>query len=134
MDEPGPVGAPAPGVDWVGRSALRHRHGCGEAAIGLDLEGDRAGRNLATSLHRDTLIVRLPEDERRGRLEAGWQQFEPMPGRPMREYLAVPDAVAADATEARRWMERAADYVRTLPPKAPKAAKKARPSRQVADS
>lgn len=87
------------------------------------------GGNLATSLHQDTLIVRLPEDERLARLSDGWQQFEPMPGRPMREYLALPDAVAADPTEARRWMERAAAYVRTLPPKAPKAPKpkKAKP-------
>ena len=82
------------------------------------------GGNMAVGLHQDTLIVRLPEDERRERLEQGWHQFEPMPGRPMREYLALPEAVAADATEARRWMERAAAYVRTLPPKAPKAAKK----------
>jgi TfoX/Sxy family transcriptional regulator of competence genes len=81
------------------------------------------GGNMAVGLHQDTLIVRLPEDERRGRLEAGWQQFEPMPGRPMREYLALPEAIAADPSEARRWMERAADYVRTLPPKAPKAPK-----------
>ena len=79
---------------------------------------------MAVGLHQDTLIVRLPDDERRERLEQGWQQFEPMPGRPMREYLALPEAIAADASEARRWMERAADYVRTLPPKAPKAARK----------
>lgn len=78
------------------------------------------GGNMAVGLHQETLIVRLPEDDRRERLDSGWQLFEPMPGRPMREYLALPDAVAADPTEARRWMERAADYVRTLPPKAPK--------------
>ena len=84
------------------------------------------GGNMAVGLHQDTLIVRLPDDERRERLEQGWQQFEPMPGRPMREYLALPEAIAADASEARRWMERAADYVRTLPPKAPKAAKKSK--------
>ncbi len=81
------------------------------------------GGNMAVGLHQDTLIVRLPEDERRERMDSGWLQFEPMPGRPMREYLALPDSVAADPTEARRWMERAAAYVRTLPPKAPKARK-----------
>lgn len=82
------------------------------------------GGNMAVGLHQDTLIVRLPEDERRERMDSGWQQFEPMPGRPMREYLALPETVAADPTEARRWMERAAAYVRTLPPKAAKAPKK----------
>ena len=78
------------------------------------------GGNMAVGLHQETLIVRLPEDERRGRLEEGWHVFEPMPGRPMREYVALPESVAADPSEARRWMERAAAYVRTLPPKAPK--------------
>lgn len=82
------------------------------------------GGNMAVGVFRETLLVRLPDDERGRRIEAGWKQFEPMPGRPMREYLALPEAVAADATEARRWMERAAAYVRTLPPKAPKAPKK----------
>jgi TfoX/Sxy family transcriptional regulator of competence genes len=85
------------------------------------------GGNMAVGVFAQTLLVRLPEEERRERLESGWQQFEPMPGRPMREYLALPEAVAADATEARRWMERAAAYVRTLPPKAPKKPK-AKPS------
>lgn len=84
------------------------------------------GGNMAVGLHQDTLIVRLPEDERRERMDSGWRQFEPMPGRPMREYLAMPDAVAADPTEARSWMERAAAYVRTLPPKPAKDAKASR--------
>lgn len=38
----------------------------------------------------------------------------------MREYLALPDEVIADRDEARRWVERAVSYVRTLPPKAAK--------------
>jgi TfoX/Sxy family transcriptional regulator of competence genes len=82
------------------------------------------GGNMALGVHQDTLIVRLPDDERRERLDAGWQLFEPMPGRPMREYVALPKGVAADPSEARRWMERAAAYVRTLPPKAPKKRKR----------
>jgi TfoX/Sxy family transcriptional regulator of competence genes len=90
------------------------------------------GGNMAVGLHQDTLIVRLPEDERRERIDSGWRQFEPMPGRPMREYLALPEAVAADPAEARRWMERAAAYVRTLPPKAAKAAKAPKSARPKA--
>jgi hypothetical protein len=44
----------------------------------------------------------------------------------MRGYVVMPDAVAANPDQARSWVERAAAYVRTLPPKAPKAAKKPR--------
>jgi TfoX/Sxy family transcriptional regulator of competence genes len=81
------------------------------------------GGNLTTSLHQDSWIIRLPDSERQECLDAGWSAFEPMPGRPMRGYVAMPDEVAADPDEARGWVERAATYVRTLPPKAPKPKK-----------
>jgi TfoX/Sxy family transcriptional regulator of competence genes len=81
------------------------------------------GGNMAFGLHQDSFIVRLPDDERQGRLEAGWMQFEPMHGRPMREYLALPSEVVDDANEARAWAERAAAYVLTLPAKVPKPRK-----------
>ena len=78
------------------------------------------GGNLTTSLHQDSWIVRLPDDEREARIDAGWAQFEPMPGRPMRGYVALPAAIVDAPDEARAWVERAAAYVRTLPPKASK--------------
>jgi TfoX/Sxy family transcriptional regulator of competence genes len=76
--------------------------------------------NLTTSLHQDSWIVRLPEAELQACLDAGGSAFEPMPGRPMRGYAALPPDVAADPDQARDWVERAAAYVRTLPPKSPK--------------
>jgi TfoX/Sxy family transcriptional regulator of competence genes len=100
-----------------------------EAVAGIDGLDERKmfgypagfiGGNMTTGLHQDAWIVRLPEEVREAQLAAGWSTFEPMPGRPMREYLALPDEVMADAAEARAWVERAAAYVRTLPPKAPK--------------
>lgn len=87
------------------------------------------GGNMAVGLHQESMIVRLPDDERAERLAAGWSQFEPMPGRPMREYVALPPEVVADPEQARSWMERAAAYVRTLPPKQPKTPKAPRSAR-----
>ena len=81
------------------------------------------GGNMVTGLHQESWIVRLPEDERAERLRAGWATFEPMAGRPMREYLALPAEIADDPDAAREWVERAATYVRTLPPKVPKPKK-----------
>ena len=81
------------------------------------------GGNLTTSLHQASWIVRLPDTELQERLDAGWSAFEPMPGRPMRGYVALPDEIAADPDEARAWVERAAAFVRTLPPKVPKPKK-----------
>lgn len=97
-----------------------------EAAAGIDglehrqmfgMPAAFVGGNMTAGLHQDTIIVRLPGDLRQERLAAGWSMFEPMPGRPMREYVALPPGVAADADEARTWVQHAAEYVRTLPPK-----------------
>jgi TfoX/Sxy family transcriptional regulator of competence genes len=81
------------------------------------------GGNMVTGLHQDSWIVRLPEAARQERLDAGWTIFEPMAGRPMREYVALPTEVADDPDEALAWVEAAADFVRTLPPKVPKPRK-----------
>jgi len=86
------------------------------------------GGNMTAGLHQDTVMVRLPAAEREERIAAGWSLFEPMPGRPMREYVALPPAVSADVEATRRWIERAAAHVRTLPPKAPRQRKSGRSS------
>jgi len=79
---------------------------------------------MFAGLHEQNLLVRLPEKERARLLaEPGARRFEPWPGRVMREYVAVPPAMQADAVAVRRWMQRALVYARTLP------AKPARPRR-----
>lgn len=78
------------------------------------------GGNMAAGLHQETVMVRLPEDERQARLADGWSLFEPMPGRPMREYVALPAEIAADPAAARHWIDRAAAYTASLPPKQPR--------------
>jgi TfoX/Sxy family transcriptional regulator of competence genes len=87
------------------------------------------GGHMTTGLHQDSWIVRLDEADREDRFGAGWSGFEPMPGRPMREYVALPAEVMADPDAAREWVERAAAYVRTIPPKEPKPRKKPAPER-----
>lgn len=82
------------------------------------------GGNLVAGLYQDMVMVRLPEAERQERLDAGWAPFEPMPGRPMREYVTLPADVFGDVEATRGWIERAAAYVRTLPPKKVKPGKR----------
>ena len=82
------------------------------------------GGNLTAGLHQErTSWCGCPDAERQERLADGWSLFEPMPGRPMREYVALPPEVAADVVAMRHWIERAAAHVRTLPPKAAKPRK-----------
>jgi hypothetical protein len=74
---------------------------------------------MVSGLFADYWGIRLAEDARRELLATpGAGPFEPMPGRPMKEYVAIPPAIATDPDAVGPWLERAMDYVRTLPPKA----------------
>lgn len=73
--------------------------------------------NMFLGLHEDSLIMRLSEPDRaefRDRYQA--ELFEPMPGRPMKEYVVVPPAVVNDdGIEA--WIRRSLAYAGQLPAK-----------------
>jgi hypothetical protein len=64
------------------------------------------------------VFVRLSDADRTaGLLLDGARRFEPMPGRPMREYVVLPASLVADPARARPWVDRALGYVRGLGPK-----------------
>lgn len=85
--------------------------------------------NMATALHQDQVIVRLPEAERKRLLtRPGARTFEPMPGRPMAEYIVLPPNLVAKAAALQRWIAKGVAYARSLPPKV----KEARPARAPA--
>jgi hypothetical protein len=56
--------------------------------------------------------------------EPGATIFEPMKGRPMREYVVLPPPIVADSRKLRAWLRRAIAHVDTLPPKKPKKPKR----------
>jgi TfoX/Sxy family transcriptional regulator of competence genes len=74
---------------------------------------------MFAGVHQDSVILRLSEADRKALLaecdEAA--PFEPMPGRPMREYLVVPESLCGDRTAFAGWLERSFGYARSLPPK-----------------
>ena len=79
------------------------------------------GGNMFTGLHEDRMILRLGEEDRTVLLrEQDARIFEPMPGRPMREYVVVPEALLRSAPKLLGWLRRAEAYARTLPPKSSK--------------
>lgn len=74
--------------------------------------------HLFTGLHEERMVVRLDEAERNELLGVeGACIFEPVEGRPMREYVVVPSSILGDQGTLRRWTARALSYVATLPPK-----------------
>ena len=77
-----------------------------------------ANGHMFTGLFASSWFVRLPDDARTELAAAGGMPFEPMPGRPMREYIVLPPHVAEHARSAEPWVSRALDHVLAMPPKA----------------
>ena len=80
--------------------------------------------NLATGLFGSGWFVRLDQPTA-GELLAidGAGVFAPMPGRAMKGYVLLPEAMVADDEALRTWLERALAFVATLPPKPTRSAK-----------
>jgi hypothetical protein len=64
------------------------------------------------------VAVRLADDDRATLLkEAGTEPFEPMPGRPMKEYVALPQAWRKRRAKAEEWVARSFAWAAQLPTK-----------------
>ena len=81
--------------------------------------------NMFMGLHQEDMLLRLPEDSRPELLKtSGARIFEPMPGRPMREYVVVPPTLLKDRSKLSSWVSKAFKYGLSLPPKSKSGAKK----------
>jgi TfoX/Sxy family transcriptional regulator of competence genes len=77
--------------------------------------------NLFSGLHAATMFVRLPDAERNTLLQIdGAHLLEPMPGRAMREYVVLPDAILGDDESLTQWLETSFTCALALPPKVKK--------------
>ena len=82
--------------------------------------------NMLAGVHQESLFVRLSAEDRE-RLVDEYDEvvpFEPMEGRVMKEYVVLPESVYNEHFED--IIDRAINYVRTLPPKEPKKKRKKR--------
>jgi len=71
--------------------------------------------NMFMGLHEDRLILRLAESDRAELTDHhGATAFEPMPGRPMKEYVVVPPALVYDDAVS-DWVIRSRAYAAQLP-------------------
>lgn len=73
--------------------------------------------NMFMGLYGSDLFVRLSEAEREAVAKEGGGPFEPMPGRPMREYVILPAAWREQPKRIRQWVERSLDWAAGLPAK-----------------
>jgi TfoX/Sxy family transcriptional regulator of competence genes len=79
--------------------------------------------NMFAGLHEERLVIRLPDAERAEFMALpGAVPFEPMPGRPMKEYVVAPAALLGNPEGLRAWLDRAL-LAEAKPAKEPRAAK-----------
>ena len=77
--------------------------------------------NLFSGLYGDTLFVRLSDKDRIELLKTkGTKLFEPMKGRPMKEYVCVPEEWLTQPSKVTPWISKALSWSGKLPPKVKK--------------
>lgn len=76
-----------------------------------------ANGNLFIGLHQNDFILRLSQDDR-ARLagQFGERMFEPIRGRPMREYVRLPAELLADSRKRASWIKRSFKYAEAVNP------------------
>lgn len=80
-----------------------------------------ANSQMFACVFQDRIMLRLaPADRERALAMPGACLFEPMPGRPMREYVDLPTAIRADANALAEWFRAGHGYALSLPPKGSK--------------
>jgi TfoX/Sxy family transcriptional regulator of competence genes len=82
------------------------------------------GGNLFAGLFESSMMLRLPAESRAEFLALpGASEFSPMPGRPMKEYVAVPEAMLGDREKLTNWIAASFDYASGMAAKEPKPRK-----------
>ena len=80
--------------------------------------------NMFAGLHEGGMVLRLPDEQRTEFLRLkGAEQFEPMPGRVMREYVIVPKVLLNAPDQLRVWVEKSLAYILSLPAKPKKGSR-----------
>ena len=74
--------------------------------------------NMFTGLHEENWVLRLSEQDRSEMIDKhGAHPFEPMKGRMMREYVALPNSIKENGNLLHSWLEKSYEFVSSLPPK-----------------
>lgn len=74
--------------------------------------------HMTVGVHGNDLFVRLPEtDQVRAFRQKGFRHLEPMPGRPMKDYVVLPASLLSSREKLRGWVEAAVRHTAALPPK-----------------
>lgn len=83
--------------------------------------------NMFAGLFGQQVFVRLPEKERLRMIEVeGSSEFSPMKGKPMKEYVTIPEKWRVEHEKVRGVLEQSIAWVGEMPEKVPAKKKKAK--------
>lgn len=76
-------------------------------------------KNLFAGVHMESIMLRLSEEDRKKLLSEFDEavHFEPMEGRPMKDYMVLPDSVYNNNELFQVWLDKSYRYAVFLPPK-----------------
>lgn len=79
---------------------------------------------MFTGLYQSSMILKLSDADRAEFMKInGAASFDPMPGKPMREYVVIPNSIIGQEELLDTWLGRSLKYAASLPPKAPRKKK-----------
>ena len=80
--------------------------------------------NMFMGLHQENMFLRLSEKDKQKFLKLDkTRQFEPMPGRDMKEYVTVPLSLLKDKPSLKKWIDKSLTCATQLPIKKQKRGK-----------
>jgi len=80
--------------------------------------------HMFAGIQNESFFLRLPDAERVSFMQTvSAAQWEPIPGRPMREYVVVPAPLIEAPGQLNAWLGKSIAYVQSLPPKPAKKKK-----------
>jgi TfoX/Sxy family transcriptional regulator of competence genes len=83
-----------------------------------------ANGQMFAGIQNESFFLRLPDAERESFMQTvSAQRWEPIAGRPMREYVVVPAPLIESPDQLNAWLGKSIAYVQSLPPKAAKKKK-----------
>ncbi|MFC1553706.1 TfoX/Sxy family protein [candidate division KSB1 bacterium] len=82
--------------------------------------------NMFAGVFEDQIFLRLSEKDREEIKDEydESQHFDPLGGKPMREYIVIPDQLYNNTAEFTIWLNRSYDYANSLPQTKKKSGKK----------
>jgi TfoX/Sxy family transcriptional regulator of competence genes len=82
---------------------------------------------MACGVFQDSLMMRLSDSDRKTFLEKyDTKLFEPMPGRPMKEYVLIPATLMNETKQLKPWLEKSLAYAGSIPKKQKPKAKESK--------